>query len=90
MRYDWQEMNDEDFLKKAEEQIWFSAFASNNPHAPAHEETDKAYDEAKRRGKPWLYKRAWNNAYRSCGFEPSQSDIEGAREPVGEVNAIHP
>jgi hypothetical protein len=75
-------MTDEEFVSRAETQIWLSAFANNNPRAPAHKETDRAYDEAKRRGKLWLYKKAWNQAYRSAGYEPSASDIEGAKEPA--------
>ncbi|NTF54855.1 hypothetical protein G6L12_08110 [Agrobacterium rhizogenes] len=78
----WEAMTDEEFLDRAETQIWLSAFASNNPTAPAHKEADRAYDEAKRREKPWLYKRAWNRAYRSAGYEPSAADIEAAKEPA--------
>ena len=78
---DWQAMDDETFIKRAETQIWLSAFANNNPRAPAHKEADAASDEAKRRGKPWLYQRAWNAAYRSCGYEPSEDDVERAKAP---------
>lgn len=80
-KIDWQSLDDEAFVKKAEMQIWLSAFASNNPSAPAHKEADYAYDEATRREKPWLYQRAWNAAYRSCGYEPSDSAIELAKGP---------
>lgn len=76
----WESMTDEEFVKAAETQIWFSAFASNNPRAPAHAETDRAYDESRRREKPWLYNRAWNAAYTSCGYELSDIDLEGAME----------
>ncbi|MBL8582237.1 MAG: hypothetical protein JNL61_08435 [Rhizobiaceae bacterium] len=79
---DWAGMTDDDYLKKAEMQIWLSAYASNNPHAPAHKEVDAAYDDAQRRGKPWLYNRAWNQAYRSAGYEPSDADLEAARAPL--------
>lgn len=78
---DWAAKSDEDFVKAAEMQIWLSAFASNNPRAPAHNETGAAYAEAKRREKLWLYQRAWNRAYLSCGYEPSNSEIEAAKEP---------
>jgi hypothetical protein len=78
---DWESISDDDFVKKAETQIWFSAFANNNPRAPAHKKTDAAYSEAQRREKPWLYKRAWNKAYRSCGYQPSDDDLEAAKEP---------
>ena len=84
---DWQEMNDDQFVERAETQIWLSAFASNNPRAPAHKEVDAAYDEARRREKPWLYQQAWNRAYRSCGYKPSEHEIELARPaPEGEAN----
>jgi hypothetical protein len=72
---DWQSMDDDALVKRAEMQIWLSAFASNNPRAPAHAEADAASDEAHRRGKRWLYQRAWNAAYRSAGHEPSSTDV---------------
>lgn len=77
---DWQSLTDAEFLDRAETQIWLSAYASNNPRAPAHMESDAAYNDAKRRGKPWLYQRAWNAAYRSAGYKPSSSDIERAKD----------
>jgi len=76
---DWKAKTDEEFVKDAEMQIWLSAFAANNPRAPAHVEADRAYDEAKRREKPWLYQRAWNEAYRSSGHQPSADQIEAAK-----------
>lgn len=76
---DWQIMNETDFLKAAEMQIWLSSFASNNPRSPSHVEADCAYDEAVRRGKPWLYQQAWNNAFESCGYELSETDRELAK-----------
>ena len=78
MAIDWESLTDDEYLDHAERQIWLSAFASNNRRAPAHEQSDRAYDEAKRREKPWLYQRAWNAAYRSCGYEPSERDIAKA------------
>lgn len=77
----WHAMTDDEFVKACETQIWLSSFASNNPRAPAHKEVDLAYNEAVRRGKTWLYQRAWNAAYRSCGYTPSEHDIELAKEP---------
>jgi len=76
----WESLSDEDFISKAEQQIWLSAFASNNPRAPAHKESDAAYDEAKRRDKLWLYQRAWNKAYRSAGNCPSEHDLTMERD----------
>jgi hypothetical protein len=76
----WEELDDKEYLAKAEQQIWLSAFANNNPRAPAHKEADNAYDEAIRRGKPWLYSRAHNNAVLSCGHDISDLDREMATE----------
>ena len=81
---DWQSLNDDEFVTKADEQIWLSAFASNNPRAPAHAEADAAYSEAKRRGKPWLYQRAWNRAAASAGFELSAANLDAEKEPKSE------
>ena len=81
MAIDWVSLTDDEYLEKAEQQIWLSAFASNNPRAPAHAEADSAYDEAKRREKTWLYARAWNRAYKSCGYELSDSNIKAAMPP---------
>lgn len=75
-RIDWTSKDDDTFVKDAETQIWLSAFANNNPLAPAHVEADAAYEEARNRSKPWLYQRAYNKAYRSCGFTPSEREIE--------------
>lgn len=74
----WRATSDEEFLSAAEMQIWLSAFASNNPRAPAHAEADAAYAEAARRGKPWLYQRAWNKAYAFAGHRPSDQDLAAA------------
>jgi len=82
LRFDWPTMTDEEYLKAAEMQLWLSAFAANNPRAPAHKHADEAYDEAQRREKPWLYQRAWNASYRSAGYEPSEREIELAKEPA--------
>lgn len=54
--------DDEEFVKIAEDRIWLSANASNNPRSDYHWQADTCHDEAKRRGKPDLYKRAWNKA----------------------------
>lgn len=64
----WHELNDEDFVDKAEMQIWLSAFASNNPRAPAHKEVDSCWRYASDNGKEHLYKKAWDEAYKSAGY----------------------
>jgi len=77
---DWTSLTDEEFVEIAERQLWLSAFAANNPKAPAHAEVDAAYDDAVRRSKPWLYNRAYNLAADSCGFSVSDRDREAATE----------
>lgn len=59
---EWDGLSDEEFASAAEMQIWLSAFANNNPRAPAHAEADKAYDSAKRMERVDLYKQAWRKA----------------------------
>lgn len=73
-------MTDDELVSAVDRQVWLSAFASNNPRAPAHWKSDLTHAEAKRRGKPWLYQRGWNKAYVSCGHELSQADIDDARD----------
>jgi hypothetical protein len=55
-------LDDEKFVREAETVIWLSAFASNNSRSDYHWQADACYDEAKRRGKPELYNRAWKQA----------------------------
>lgn len=74
-------LSDDDLVKEAENYIWLSAYASNNPRSAYHWKADATYDEAKRREKPWLYQRGYNSAYRTVGYEPSESEIAAARDP---------
>jgi len=55
-------LDDEAFVKKSETLIWLSAFANNNPRSAYHWQADACYDEAKRRGKPELYDKAYKQA----------------------------
>lgn len=75
-------LSDDELVDEVNRQVWLSAFANNNPRALAHWKVDLTYDEAGTRGKPWLYQRGYNTAYRSCGYEPSDHDIAAAREPA--------
>lgn len=59
-------MDDAAFVEEAEHRIWLSAFANNNPRSDYHWQADACYDEAKRRGKPELYKEAYNRAAESA------------------------
>jgi hypothetical protein len=52
-------MDDEKFLSEAGHYIWLSAYATNNPRSDFHWQCDATYDEANRRGKAWLYDKAW-------------------------------
>lgn len=54
--------DEQQYLQTAEEYIWLSAYASNNPRSDYHWKADACYDEAKRRGKPELYELAWRRA----------------------------
>jgi hypothetical protein len=54
--------SDKEYLDIAEQYIWLSAYANNNPRSDYHWMCDAAYEEAKRRGQPELYDRAWNRA----------------------------
>ena len=44
----------------AEQMIWLSAYANNNPRSDYHWQVDAVYDECQRRGKPGIY----NDAHR--------------------------
>ena len=58
-------MTDDEFVKKTENIIWLSAFASNNPRSDFHWQADACYEEAQRRGKPELYQKAYDQAERT-------------------------
>jgi hypothetical protein len=81
-------MTDVELVKEGESQIWLSAFASNNPRAPAHAKADAIYDEAVSREKPWLYQEAWNRTYLLCGYEPSAEEIARARAPSSQGEQV--
>ena len=59
-------LDDEAFVKEAEQKIWLSAYADNNPRSDYHWQADACYDEAQRRQKPDLYKRAYEHARATC------------------------
>jgi len=72
-------MSDVELVNEVEHYVWLSAYANNNPRSKYHAKCDATYDEAKRRGKPWLYQKGWNAAFRSAGHEPSEADIRAAQ-----------
>lgn len=60
-------MDDISFVKEAERKIWLSAYASNNHRSDYHWQADACYDEAQRREKPELYRRAYKYAAAGAG-----------------------
>lgn len=54
--------SDTEYLKIAEDKIWLSAYANNNPRSDYHWQADACWEEAMRRGKPDLYSEAWHKA----------------------------
>lgn len=74
-----QAMGDTALTEECGEKCWLAAYAGSNPRSKYHWQVDACYNEAKSRGKPWLYQRGWNSAYRSAGYEPSERDLELAR-----------
>lgn len=75
------EMDDEKLVETVEHYVWLSGYAASNPRSDYHWMCDATYDEARRRGKQWLYQRGWNQAYVLAGHIPSDSDLAAAREP---------
>jgi len=59
-------MTDDDLLKEAEQKIWLSTYANNNPISCYHWQVDAIYAEVMRRNKPELYDRAYKRAMASC------------------------
>ncbi len=57
-------MDDAAFMRVAEQHIWLSAYANNNPMSDFHWQADACHDEAGRREKPELYRTAWERASR--------------------------
>ena len=55
-------MDTKAFEDQAEQVIWLSVYAHNNPRSDYHWKADACYDEAHRRGEPDLYTRAYKRA----------------------------
>lgn len=72
-------MDDDALVGEVANKVYLSAYAANNPRSDYHWHADVLYDEARRREKPWLYQRGWNQAYRLAGYEPSESEVEQAK-----------
>ena len=54
--------DEDEYLTIAEQYIWLSAYANNNPRSDYHWQADACYDEAVRRGNKDLYSKAWKKA----------------------------
>lgn len=74
--------SDDDLVEAAAHYCYLSAYAANNPRSVFHPKCDATYSEATRRGKPWLYKRGWNDAYAHAGHRLTAEDIKAGQEPV--------
>jgi hypothetical protein len=57
-------LDDANFLKEAQQMIWLSGYANNNPRSDYHWKADACYSEAERRGKPELYRTAYDAVLR--------------------------
>lgn len=72
--------SDKQLVDESANYVWLSGYAANNPRSDYHWKCDACYDEARRREKPWLYQRGWNQAYRQAGHTPTEADLVAARE----------
>lgn len=61
-------MDDEALGEAAEQIIWLSAYANNNPKSDFHWQADAIYDECQTRKKGEIYTDAYDRAKASCGF----------------------
>lgn len=59
-------MTDDELFNEANNKIWLSAYANNNPISCFHWQADATYNESKNRQKPEIYTRAYNKAVDSC------------------------
>ena len=59
-------MDDAVLEKETQDKIWFSAYASNNPHSDFHWHCDVCYDECQKRGKQDIYQRAYDYHVKSA------------------------
>ena len=61
-------MTDDELFDEAKTKIWLSAFASNNPSAPSHDDVDAIYAECHKREDTELYRRAHRAVMKECGY----------------------
>jgi hypothetical protein len=55
-------LSDTKLAEEAENKIWASAYAANNPRSDYHWHASACYAECERRGRPDIYRRAYESA----------------------------
>lgn len=60
-------MTEDELRKAADQYIWLSAYANNNPRSAYHPMCDATHDECKRRGRVDIYKDAHATLVRQAG-----------------------
>ncbi len=55
-------LTDQALMDEAEDKIWLSAWAANNPRSDYHWQCRACFEEAGKRGKPQIYQEAYNEA----------------------------
>lgn len=63
---DWAALSDDELISKAHREIWLSGFAGGPCGYHAFVNALAAFDEAEARGKPHLYRLAWERAERGA------------------------
>jgi hypothetical protein len=63
------ELDDSAFVEFAAEAVYWSAWASSNPHSDYHWQADACYMESKRRGDTSWYQAAYDRARRKAGLD---------------------
>ena len=53
-------MDDAELFEETKSKIWLSAYANNNPRSDYHWHSDACYDECRKRNKPEIYQRAYD------------------------------
>ncbi len=79
-------LTDQDLMNEAEDKIWLLAWAVNNPGSDYHWQCRACFDEAGRRGKPQIYKEAYNEA---AGINRREKSLPGL-VPGPEVGELLP
>lgn len=73
-------MTDDELVTAASRQIYLAGF--DRLYGKADQRVSVCYKDAERRGKPWLYARAYNQAARDADIPLDQHDLDRARAPL--------